>query len=285
MMNTLLVKAIKKADEIRTKMGFDMSEPVNVFDCCIKLGVNVRFIDINMEGMYISNDDRQKSNILLSTQRPLPRRVYTCAHELGHHLFEHGTKIDTLTEEQVATSVYDYDEYLVDAFAGALLMPVLGIQAEFIKRGWALQSSSPIQFYTISSVFGVGYGTLITHCRLNGLINNEKANSLAKHTPGKILKTILGIEPAIKSHFKIIDEYISLSVIDLEVTNYIILPKATTVQGRHLEKYADSDFGTIYIAKQSGIIRVASHDCSASFFVRIQSLNYVGLVENRHLEN
>jgi hypothetical protein len=284
MINPLIVKAIKKADQIRVKLGLDMFDPINIFDSCSVLGITVRFVDINMEGMYISHEDHSKSNILLSNQRPLPRRTFTCAHELGHHIFEHGSKIDTLTDETANSSSYDDDELLVDVFAGALLMPIAGVQLEFLKRGWAPENSNPIQFYTISSVFGTGYKTLVTHCKVNRLISDATAHTLLKHTPAKILESIIG-PVDVKAHFKIIDTYLSLSVIDLEVSNYIILPQNICVEGTHLEKFSDIISGIVYVAKYPGIVRVVAFDESVSYFIRIQNAGYIGLAENRHLEN
>lgn len=284
MLNLLLVKAIKKASHVRMKLGLDIFEPINIFDTCIKLGITVRFIDINMEGMFIKHENGVSSAILLSNLRPLPRRCFTCAHELGHHAFEHGTKIDALTEEASSSPYSDRDEFLVDAFAGVLLMPIAGIQAEFIKRNWKPQTATPVQFYTICSIFGTGYTTLVTHCRVNNLINEAKAKVLLKHTPAKILESMLG-PISVKSYFKIIDNYASLSVIDLEVSNYIFLPQNIQVEGKHLRKYRKTDIGTVYVAEQPGIIRIADSDNSIAYFIRIQNFGYIGLAENRHLEN
>lgn len=122
-MNTLLVQAIKKAGQILAKLKLNMFEPVNIFDVCATLGVTVRFIDVGMEGMYVNQEDAVSQVILISSLRPMPRRVYTCTHELGHHIFGHGSKVDGLTEEGASKSFYDNEEYLVDAFAGAFLMP------------------------------------------------------------------------------------------------------------------------------------------------------------------
>src|ERR1700740_3255389 len=120
-MNNLFMQATLKADEVRQHFDLDMFQPINVFDVCTELGLAVTFVDINMEGMYIKKNGRRPT-ILLSNQRPLPRRVYTCAHELGHHVFNHGSKIDGLKEQTSGSSHYDNDELLVDTFAGALLM-------------------------------------------------------------------------------------------------------------------------------------------------------------------
>jgi hypothetical protein len=58
----------------------------------VPLGVTVRFNNINMEGMYQRG---APPRIHLSARRPLSRRTYNCAHELGHHVFGHGSSIET----------------------------------------------------------------------------------------------------------------------------------------------------------------------------------------------
>ncbi|HMK16849.1 MAG TPA: ImmA/IrrE family metallo-endopeptidase [Chitinophagaceae bacterium] len=283
-MNQLFRKALLKADEVRVQLGLSMFEPINIFDACIKLGLTVRFVDINMEGMYVKQKNSHHSTIFISNQRPLPRRSFTCAHELGHHAFCHGIKVDALTGETTTSSAYDEDEFLVDSFAGALLMPVAGIQAEFAKRNWKIKAASSIQYFTICSAFGTGYETLISHSKSNKLINDTKAKELSKLKPGKILEFLFGSDIP-NSHFKIIDGFSELSVIDLEVFNYIILPKNYILEGDHLKEYRQTSLGNGYIAVKPGIIRVADSGSGTCHFIRIQNAGYIGLAENRHLEN
>ncbi|HSZ85829.1 MAG TPA: ImmA/IrrE family metallo-endopeptidase [Puia sp.] len=283
-MNALFRKAILAADEVRMQLIFDIYQPVNIFDLCMKLGLTVRFIDINMEGLYVKNKDGTHPTILLSSQRPLPRRCFTCAHELGHHIFNHGFKIDALSEQDTDLGSSDTEELLVNSFAGALLMPVAGIRSEFAKRDWLFQKASPLEFYTICSVFGTGYQTLILHCRANKIIDDSKASSLLKFTPVKMFKGLFP-QNVKNSYFKIVDNYCELSIIDLEVSNYIILPHHLIVEGDHLKEVYKTSIGTGYVTVKSGIVRVASVDASISFFIRIQNAHYVGLAENRHLEN
>lgn len=284
-MNTLLIQAMKKAGQIRTKLKLSMFDPVNIFDACTHLDLTVRFIDVSMEGMYVNQGNGTCPVILISTLRPLPRRVFTCAHELGHHLFGHGTKIDGLTEEGSNMSTYDAEEYLVDAFAGAFLMPVAAIEAEFSKRKWSIKNATPFQYYIISSCFGIGYSTLITQCKVNRLINEATAIRLTKQTPAKLLEQLIGGKLE-KSHFKILDESTELQVVDLEVGNYLFLPEDMIVEGPHLQKLHDCKYGNIFVAKQPGIVHAISSKRSCKgYFVRVQNSGYVGLSENRHLEN
>lgn len=283
-MTPLFRDALLKADQVRMQLGLNMFQPINIFDACADLGLSVRFVDINMEGMYFKQKDGSHPTIFLSNQRPLPRRCYSCAHELGHHVFGHGTKLDALSDQTGRSDAYDDDELLVDSFAGALLMPVAGIEAAFTKRKWIANQLSPVDLYTVCSMFGIGYHTLIYHCRSNKVITEMKASSLLKVTPAKIFKSLF-LSGTDNSHFKIIDNYSKLSVVDLEVSNYIILPPSVQIEGDHLQKKQVTTVGTGYLAIKPGIVRAASPDGSMGAFIRIQNFQYVGLAENRHLEN
>lgn len=272
--------ALRKADEIRRQQGIGMFQPVNIFDICQRLEVDVRFIDVSMEGLYASNGDRP--TILLSALRPLPRRCFTCAHELGHHVFGHGNRLDALYETTEGFSD-DEEELLVNMFAGALLMPTGAVQSQFVQRGWDIKKATPIQFCTVASAFGTGYSTLITHCIVNELISRLYANKLLKVKPASLCKQILGTNE--NSYFKIIDQYSGLNVIDLEVSNFIVLPNSCVVEGNHLEMKESKDVQNIFVAEHPGITRITDGKGALNAFVRIQKQNYVGLAEYRHLEN
>ena len=274
------MQAVRKAGEVRNMLKLSLHEPINIFDSCTKLGLNVRFADINMEGMYIKQDHSSYSTILLSSLRPMPRRIYTCAHELGHHVFNHGTKVDELNSDGYSSN--NEEEKLVDMFAGALLMPIIAIKAEFIKRNWIPEEVGPIEFYTISSIFGTGYKTIIIHCRANKIISRLKAETLLKYTPSKLLKSIFG-EQVENSHFKILDKKSDPKIIDLEVNNYIILPHSMKIKSENLEEFKDTSLGYAYRSIKAGISR--GFDDNISCFIRIQNEKYVGLSEYRHLEN
>ncbi len=73
-------QAMYKSAEVRQKAGIANNQAISIYDLCHKLGITVRFVDISMEGMYLGG---QKPTFLLSALRPLPRRNFTCAHELG----------------------------------------------------------------------------------------------------------------------------------------------------------------------------------------------------------
>lgn len=94
---TLVMQGMQASIEARVKAGLDLKSPACIYGLCEAHKVAVRFNDINMEGMY---DRAPKPRIHVSALRPLARRTFTCAHELGHHVFGHGSTIDELREDQ-----------------------------------------------------------------------------------------------------------------------------------------------------------------------------------------
>ncbi len=282
-MDTIAASGIKKANSLREDLGLNMFQPVNVYDACARLEVDVRFVSINMEGMYVSSEDPTKSSILISALRPFSRKVFTCAHELGHHLFSHGSKIDMIQEENDNKSAYNSEERLVDIFASALLMPIAGIQLEFKKRNWNIKTATPIQFFTISSVFGVGYHTLIYNCSLNKLISRTKCKELLKYSPSSFLNKILKGEKR-TGHLKIIDSKYKENTVDTEVSGFLYLPKDIELEGGNLEIVATTTHGVCYQVKQAGILRANNSINGQNYFIRIQNFEYKGLSDYRHLE-
>lgn len=278
MIKEVYTSAIKKSTQIRLSLGYNLYQPLNIYDVCAKLGVEVQLVDINMEGLYITNGESPR--ILLSNLRPATRRVFTCAHELGHHLFNHGFKIDIITNESLFDT--NIEEKQVDTFAAHFLMPVLGINSEFIKRKITLETASELEYYKISSLFSVGYETLIQHCYFNALITESKKNSLLKYTPAKILKQYY-IKEYSKYSFKIIDEKGLFMPIDLEVDSLLIIPKLFDVDYNYLELFSENETENIYKTVKAGISNIYFENKGC--FIRIQPKNYTGYTEYRHLEN
>ena len=93
---TLSTQGMHESIRARSKNEAGLTGPLCIYKLCETHGVTVRFVDVNMEGMY------QRSaapRIFISSLRPVARRAFNCAHELGHHLFGHGSTVDQLYEE------------------------------------------------------------------------------------------------------------------------------------------------------------------------------------------
>ena len=89
-------QAVYKASRLRSLNNINPSQGLCPFDLGRKLGISMRLFSIpNLEGMYSITPNL---TIIIGSERPLGRRRYTCGHELGHHVFGHGLKIDEINE-------------------------------------------------------------------------------------------------------------------------------------------------------------------------------------------
>src|SRR5258708_4172699 len=87
-------EALTAALEIRKNKIKNLVDPICVYDLAEELKIEVRFADIpSLEGMYSS---APRPAIILGSERPAGRRVYTCGHELAHHVFGPGTRVEQL---------------------------------------------------------------------------------------------------------------------------------------------------------------------------------------------
>jgi hypothetical protein len=275
-------EALDKSLEVREEAGLPLGMPVNVFDICelIRPKVRVRFADYSMEGCYSRSE---RPLIEVSALRPLGRRVFNTAHELGHHALGHpGTRLDEQLEEGHADPNADPLEYAANAFAGFLLMPKIGVRRAFTSRGWDIASPSPEQAFVVACHFGVGYLTLVNHMAY-GLraIRSAPAEQLKKVRLPKIRQTFLGSPDA--DRLWVADRYYVMSTLDTEVGTTLILPHGSKPELPILTPIAETAAGNVFTAARPGITRVDAGDTWA-VMVRIAKHQYAGWATNRHLE-
>lgn len=280
----LATEAMQAATETRAKGNLNQARPVCIYGLCETLGVTVRFNNINMEGMYQRGIPPR---IHLSARRPLPRRAYNCAHELGHHVFGHGSSIDELREDAKAHPWEDPKEFMADTFAGFILMPIIGLRRAFSVRGWTAETATPAQIFTIACEFGVGYATLVTHLSSGvNLLSRARAAALHRVTLKALRMDILSAlspEPLI-----VTDRHRAAPTLDAEVTTRLLLPRGTEVTGGGLAFERDLEAGRLFRAEKAGIFQASAGDWAV--FVRVAPIQktepygYIGLAQYRHLE-
>ncbi len=280
----LATQAMQTAAATRAKAKLDQVSPICIYGLCETLGVAVRFNNINMEGMYQRG---LPPRIHLSARRPLPRRAYNCAHELGHHVFGHGSSIDELREDAKAQPWEDPKEFLADTFAGFILMPIIGLRRAFSVRGWTPETATPAQIFTIACEFGVGYSTLLTHLSAGvNMLSRGRAAAMQRFTPKALRMDILGAptpEPLI-----VADRHRTAPTLDSEVRTLLLLPSGAEVAGSGLAFERDLSAGRLFRALKPGIFQASVGDWAV--FVRVapvqknEPYGYVGLAQYRHLE-
>ena len=280
----LATQAMQAATAARAMADLDQVGPICIYGLCETLGIVVRFNNFNMEGMYQRGFPPR---IHLSARRPLPRRAYNCAHELGHHVFGHGSSIDELREDAKAQPWEDPKEFLADTFAGFILMPIIGLRRAFSVRGWTPETATPAQIFTIACEFGVGYSTVLTHLSAGvNLLSRSRAATLRRVKPKALRMRILGAltpEPLI-----VADHHRTAPTLDAEVNTLLLLPLGTEVKGGGLAFGRDLAAGRLFRAIKPGIFQVSAGEWAV--FVRVAPIQksepygYVGLARYRHLE-
>jgi len=227
----------------RKVAGVPLLDPISSIDLAETLGVKVRFVDINMEGMYKGG---REPRILISSLRPLARRNFTCGHELGHHFFGHGSSIDELQAVSKA-SARQPEEYLANVFSGFLLMPPPAVTRAFVDRGLTIESCRPQDLLRIASVFGVGYDTLVTHLSASNLLTKDRAKSLRRVGPAGARKELLELETS--EALVVIDEHFEAKTLDMQVGMLALVPLDVETSGDCLVQIAGAVVGKLFEAR------------------------------------
>jgi hypothetical protein len=167
--------AAKRALKLRKDAGYSPAGPCDVYQLIHDRRLELQFFDVpTLEGMYL--EDLPTRRICVSAFRPGGRQRFTAAHELGHSVLGHGTKVDTIEELRNMTEETNVDEQLAETFAASLMMSNSAIHAGFLQRSFDLKEPSPPQVYQVATWLGVGYSTLSNH-----LLYSMRALSAAHH--------------------------------------------------------------------------------------------------------
>jgi len=277
----LVMQGMQAAIAARTRAGVDQTSPTCIYGLCDAHNVTVRFNDIgSMEGMY---DRSPKPRIHLSALRPLARRAFTCAHELGHHVFGHGSTVDELRDDQSNNSARQPNEILADAFASFVLMPTLGLKEAFSKRGLDPNRATAIDMYAIACNFGVGQATLVNHLAYGiGMISQAQRDRLGRITPKMIRTELIG--EVVPEPLILADQHWSSQTLDIEQGALLLLPPTVVVDAAMLTPERELASGRLFRAAKCGITRVVNPGTPWATYVRIAKCRYVGLARFRHLE-
>ncbi len=279
----LVIQAAKAALSLRRQLGIAPEAPAPVYDMAEKLGLEVRFVDVpSLEGVYVRHS---RPLIMISSHRPAGRQALTCGHEVGHHLFGHGSTIDQVIEEADARR-FDPAEFLANAFASLLLMPRAAVARAFTDRGYALRDPTADQVLIVAGYLGAGYSSLITHMEVTlRQLLTAKARPLAAHTPKQIRANLLvahGLHAANGplGDLFVADEHWVSRAIDVQAGDHVLVPPGSVFEGACAVLT-----GRLLVARAPGIGRLVNEPLAWSSFVRVSRRNYVGLAAYRHMED
>jgi len=180
----LSLRAAAHAEHVRIKCNVQRTAALDPFQVAEMRGCEIRFMSLpSLEGVY---SPTPKSVIVLGSQRPAGRRAFTCAHELGHHEFKHGARIEELNASRFQASK-NPDEFVADMFGAFLLMSQGSIRRALKDRQIQPDRFQPGHAFGLASFFGVGYSTLIEHMTWTlRLLQPKQRETLLKIQPKEL---------------------------------------------------------------------------------------------------
>ena len=268
----------------RVRQGIGRTEAVCAIDVALRAGVDVHFQDLaSIDGVYASQRPPQ---IILSSLRPPGRRAFTCAHELGHHVFGHGTRIEEYVAEGSTLNRHTTtEERQATGFAGFLLMPLTAVRNAFHVRGWNPADCPPDQLYAIANWFGVSYTGFIDHLSLAlRRISRPRTEQMKRFSP-KDLRGALLPSSVTTGHLMLVDTHWHDRAIDVEVGDAIILPANCELTGERCNLVAADSKKTIVVATRPGLGHAAHVPSGWAAFIRVARAGFTGRACHRHLED
>lgn len=271
--------ALRAAFDVRRKVGTLFEDPICVYDFVEQLNLEVWFVGgASFGGMYA----KEMGRLFVPSERPAGRRAFTCAHELAHWWFDHGTKIDALDFDKADHEVEE--ENLANLFASYLLMPRHAVVDAFKRRNIVTHRCNPVQLYSIACQLGVGFSTLVKHMRYSlNLMEHARMNDLLAVTPKSIRSTILGgVE---SSHLVVADGFWRKVAIDLEVGDYAIIPRFTKIDSSAMTVVGECSHGLILQARLPGLVQAVHTSDPWAAMIRVSRRQYMGRGVFRHLHD
>lgn len=276
----LILRAAACAEKLRIDCNIVRTAPVDPLILAEKRNCEVRFMSLpSLEGVY---SPTPRPVIILGSQRYRGRRAFTCAHELGHHEFKHGARVEELNEGRFQRNK-DPDEFLADMFAAFLLMSQGSIRRAFKDRQMQPYRVESMEVFRLSCYFGVGYSTLIDHMTLTlGLLLHQQREKL--RTEFKDLKAKFGCSP--QSEVVLVDEFWRDRAVDLEIGDILVLHQGAVVEdGPRLTPHGMIDGQKMFKAAARGYIRAFHNKSDWAVNIRIAPRHYEGLARYRFLED
>lgn len=270
----LAQQAMREAGRFRTTHGASLADSICPYDLAIASGLTVQFLAVpSLEGMY----EAERGAIFIGSERPSGRRRFTCAHELGHHVFKHGTSLDQLRTAHTDNS--KPEEFVADCFAASLLMPKMAIDAALHRRGWSHRPLTAPMVFELAQDLGVAFDALVTHLNLVlHYISGALRTQLEKKRLPDIRDEIAGFSIGYDAFP--LDEHWGARPVDVEVGD-VLMTGARLVEGECVEPVATPRQHMIAVQAGTARVRLPS---GRLITVRVMRRDYSGRAQFRHEE-
>lgn len=276
----LATMAVREAARVRRRLGIGPTSSACPFDIAAALGVIVHLQELpSLEGMYSPG---RRATVVLGTERPWGRMRHTCGHELAHHVFGHGIRLDELCHD--GRRGWIAEEYLADRFSTALLMPKLAVVDAVRRRGWDGTTLSALQTFVLAQDFGVGYRNFVSHAeRTLGLIPSASAASLRRQ--GRSLPQLREAAAGFQAEYDVFvaDEHWGARALDMQTGDVVVTPDDALFTGVCARRSCSPVSHLVAITAGKGELRLRTRESPIN--IRVSQRGFTGLAAYRHLED
>jgi len=274
----MITDAVKEAERLRIKANISPTISVDPIDVAIEVcQCRVLFHPIpSLEGVY---SPVPTPTIVIDSEMPTSRQSNTCAHELGHHILENGTRIDDVKSIQSKR----IEELSAELFAGYFLMPKLAVKEAITQRGFVLQDLTPEQAYRIACYFGVGYSNLLTYMNYSLRMIPYRLMKALQNVQLKEIKANYFVSPQVS--MIMVDTFWVGRAINLKVGDFLLAPINFELEAAKSLRIVEEVKGLLkFEAIAPGYNRIFESTSGWTADIRVSRKNYVGLARYRFLE-
>lgn len=179
------------AAQAHDDLGVDPSRfPVDVYAAITTAGVKLMWQPLPRAfGLYL-NPVRSRPGILLNNRVDLAVQRHTAAHELGHHLLGHGSRVDVDLDPFTTTRRgWTDEEKAAEAFAVWFLMPRRALRSAMQALNLT-RLRDPEEVYQISLLLGTSYQSTARHLPNTRLCTPQQSRAWMAVPPGRLKKRL-----------------------------------------------------------------------------------------------
>lgn len=182
------------AAEAHEEYGVDTMARIDVFYVIAGAELDLFFRPSgDAAGAYMPAEFFGAPGIVINSDHPLALQRYSGGHELGHHEFGHGAKIDYETELALRPeSDVEPDEMLAEAFASWFLMPPELVEL-ILERLGLERPQTPRDVYQLALRLGTSYQATCYHLPSVKLLTGPKAHAWGQLELRKIKEQITSL--------------------------------------------------------------------------------------------
>lgn len=223
--------AMLRAPQVHRDLGLDRATYVDVFAALRAAGVDCQARPMQkLFGYYFGPKDDGPAVLLNASLDEISLR-HTAAHELGHHVFDHGSQADTdldiagLQPQRIWTAA----EKQAESFAAWFLMPPPAVDAALQRIGIE-QVQQPEQAYEVARWLGTHYVGTVRHLRRLKKINARAAAAWPRVSPQRLRVRLYRPTPESPgSHLFMVRPSAQGGVLHVAVGDLLLLPSGARV--------------------------------------------------------